>query len=324
MQIMGGAMTCIDVRDVERLLTPAACIALVRQAMAALSDHVTLQQPRSILDLANGKFGLMAGALSIDGFFGAKLISIFDDPASPGHRTHRGVIILFDPAEGVPVCLVDAEEITVIRTAAASAVATDALARSDARSLAIFGTGRQAQAHVHAIACVRDLQRVTIWGRSLQKAEALAETLRGETGLDVVAEASAQAAARADILCTVTTAAMPVLLSDWVLPGTHVNMVGSSRPGPVEVDEALVLRGRYVADSRAQVLLEAAEFLSARAAGKIGDEHIVAEIGEVLLGRIVGRRDDQEVTLYKSLGHPVQDLAAVAFLYQAIRSESAR
>jgi ornithine cyclodeaminase len=313
------AIAFVDAAAVRAALTPAVAIALIREAMIGLSRGETIQSPRAVLELAhNNKFGVMPAALSATGAFGAKLIGVFGDPARPGRQAHHGLVVLFDGESGGPLCVADAEAITLARTAAASAVATDVLARDDARTLAVFGNGAQARAHVHAIACVRPLDRVTIWGRSFGHAAALAGELRAATGLDVVAEASAEIAARADIICTVTTAAEPVLLSRWVGDGTHVNLVGSSRPGPVEIDENLLLRGRYIADSRAQALVEAAEYLRARAAGVVDESHIAAEIGEVLLGRIPGRRDRQEVTLYKSLGHPVQDIAAAAFLHAGL------
>jgi ornithine cyclodeaminase len=306
----------IGPEEARAALRPADCIAFVRQAMMALSAGETVQAPRTVLSLdGDNKFAAMAGALAAGGWFGAKLVAVFADPQHPGRQAHRGAVALFDGAGGRLVALADAEEITIARTAAASAVATDALARADASVLAIFGTGAQAHAHVHAIACVRRLERVVIWGRSADRAEALAGRLRSETGLAVVAEASAGRAAAADILCTTTAATTPILSGRFVPPGAHVNLVGSSRPGPVEIDTELLLAGRYIVDSRQSALLEAAEFLAAKAAGVVGDGHIAAEIGEVLLGRAAGRRDDEEITLYKSLGHPVQDIAAAAFLH---------
>jgi ornithine cyclodeaminase len=132
--------------------------------------------------------------------------------------------------------------------------------------------------------------------------------------LPIGAEPDPQKAARADVICTVTGARDPILFGDWVRPGAHINVVGSSHPGPVEVDHALVMASRYFADSRRSVLAAGAEFLDAKAAGLIGDDHLVAEIGEVLLGRVSGRTAPDQITLYKSLGHIVQDLAAAAYI----------
>jgi ornithine cyclodeaminase len=158
---------------------------------------------------------------------------------------------------------------------------------------------------------------VLIWGRSPAKADRLAAEY---AGLGAERADDLEAATRsADVICTLTTASEPVIFGEWVQPGTHVNLVGSSGPGPVEVDSALVVKSRYVADSTASARDAAAEFLVARDAGLVGDDHILGEIGEVLLGRIAGRTSDRDITLYKSLGHAVQDLAAAAHLYRSSR-----
>ncbi|MBB4087584.1 ornithine cyclodeaminase family protein [Sphingomonas carotinifaciens] len=303
---------------VRRHLGHSACIGAVRSAMRALSAGRTRQLLRTMLSLGERRtFALMPGALAEDDFFGAKLISVFPNRDDPGRRAHRGLVVLFEPEEGHPVCIADAEEVTLIRTAAATAVATDALARADATRLTIFGTGAQAAEHVRALALVRSIERVVLWGRDETKAQKLAASLAAETGLDITVELDGErAAAQADIICTVSGAAQPILHGRWVRPGTHINLVGSSGPGPVEVDDDLVAVGRFVADSRASVLAQGAEFLVAKAAGRVDDSHVVAEIGEVLSGAVVGRQSAQEITVYKSLGHAVQDLAAVALLYR--------
>jgi ornithine cyclodeaminase len=231
-------------------------------------------------------------------------------------QSHQGLVILFDPDTGAPVAAVHAGEITAIRTAAASAVATDALARPDASRMAILGYGEQAATHARAIAMVRRLAAITVWGRSPDRAQDFADRMSAELDLPITASPEVRAAvAEADIVCTVSHASEPILLGKWLRPGTHVNIVGSSRPGPVEVDNDLVVRARFIADSREGVLAQGAEFLRAKAAGLIGDDHVVAEIGQVLAGDIVGRRNDEEITAYKSLGHVVQDLACAWALY---------
>ena len=295
------------------------CIRVVREAMQALSAGTTRQLLRTMLSLGPGRtFAQMPGALGEQDLFGTKTISVFADPRVPGKRRHRGLVVLFEPTEGRPVAIADAEEITHIRTAAASAVATDALARADAATLLIVGTGGQARTHLHALPLVRRFARVLIWGRSPDSADALVAAF---PDLPCERVDTLEAATRAaDVICTLTTAAQPVILGDWVRPGTHVNLVGSSGPGPVEVDSALVVKSRYIADSTASARDAAAEFLVARDAGLVTDDHIVAEIGEVLLGRVPGRTGAADITLYKSLGHAVQDLAAAAHLYRSSRS----
>lgn len=300
--------------DVARKLTFDLCIPAVRAAMTALSKGETRQLPRGYLPLEHSRiFGTMSGALGDGGPFGAKLISVFPDNFDRGLPSHQGVVVLFDRDSGRPIAMADGGEITAIRTGCASAVATDALARADAGHLALLGYGEQAETHLQAISRVRTLTAVTVWGRSPERAEAFAGKMTARTGLPISTAASARdAVADADMICTLTHASEPILLGEWVKPGTHVNLVGSSTPGPVEIDHDLVVKSRYVADSRANVLLAGAEFLQARDAGLIGDEHIVAEIGQVLAGEIVGRRTDDDITLYKSLGHIVQDLASLA------------
>jgi ornithine cyclodeaminase/alanine dehydrogenase-like protein (mu-crystallin family) len=248
--------------------------------------------------------------------FGAKLISVFQQNFAKGIQSHQGLVIVFDPETGAPVCTVHAGELTAIRTAAASAVATDALARQDSRHLALLGYGEQASTHARAISKVRNLESITVWGRSLDRARDFAQRTQEELAISVNPVTTAkEAVANADIVCTLTAASEPILRGAWLHPGTHVNLVGSSYAVPVEVDNDLVVRSRFIADSRESVLAQGAEFLRAKSSGLVSDDHIVAEIGQVLSGEIPGRRTPEEITVYKSLGHIVQDLATAWALY---------
>jgi ornithine cyclodeaminase/alanine dehydrogenase-like protein (mu-crystallin family) len=315
-------MRFIDREEVAKRLTYETCIPIVRKAMIAFSRGETKQLLRSIIFLSAGRlFGVMPGALGADAPFGAKLISVFAENFALGKPSHQGLVILFDPGTGAPVCAVDAGAITAIRTAAASAVATDALAGKNARRLAILGYGEQAATHARAISQMRDLEGIVVWGRSQERACAWAERMQAELARPVAAARTVEeAVAEADIVCTVTSSAEPILKGEWVRPGTHLNLVGSSHAGPVEVDNNLVVNSRFIADSREGVLNQGAEFLRAKQAGLIGDEHIVAEIGQVLAGEVEGRRSADEITVYKSLGHVVQDLASAWALYSEAES----
>jgi ornithine cyclodeaminase/alanine dehydrogenase-like protein (mu-crystallin family) len=317
-------MRFIDREEVSRRLTYEICIPIVRHAMIAFSRGETRQLLRSIIPLSEGRlFGVMPGAMGTRAPFGAKLISVFPENFVRGIQSHQGLVILFDPETGAPVCVVHAGELTAIRTAAASAVATDALARPDARRLAILGYGEQGATHARAISKVRDLQSISIWGRSPERAQAFAKRTQAELAVPAVsARTVEQAVAEADIVCTVTSSPEPILKGAWVRPGTHLNLVGSSHAGPVEVDNDLVVRSRFIADSREGVLNQGAEFLRAKAAGVIGDDHIVGEIGQVLAGTVEGRRSAEEITVYKSLGHVVQDLASAWVLYSQAETPS--
>jgi ornithine cyclodeaminase len=305
-----------DAAQVEALLDYPGCIAAMRAAMIALSSGERPQPLRQIWPVGDGEmWGIMPGDLSALSTFGAKLVSVFHDPDRPGRTRHQGVVIAFDGVTGAVSCIADAEPITKIRTACATAAATDALARADADVLAIFGGGVQAEAHLRALPLVRKFREILLWGRSPEKARALAEAMSGLIGQPITSIADgADAARRADVICTVTSSPEPVLFDDWVKPGTHINLVGSSMLGPVEVDSALVARARYVADYRPGALAQGAELAAARAAGAIDDGYAVLEIGEVLAGRIAGRESDDQVTVYKSLGHVAQDLAAADYL----------
>lgn len=309
-------MRLIDAAEVRANLTYELCIPVVRAAMIALSAGQTRQLLRSIMHFEDGRMlGWMPGAMGEHAAFGAKVLSVFPRNFEVGRPSHQGVVLLFDPVTGELACIADAREITAIRTGAASAVATDALARPDANHLAILGYGEQSTTHARAIAKVRALESVTVWGRSPGRAAAFAERMSAELGLPVRAAPSArEAVAWADIICTTTASDKPVLEGAWVRPGTHVNLVGSSFAGPTEVDDDLMVRARFIADYRDGVLQQGAEFLNAKAAGLIGDDHVVGEIGQVLAGTLPGRQSPDQVTVYKSLGHIVQDLASVEAL----------
>ena len=163
---------------------------------------------------------------------------------------------------------------------------------------------------------IRPLESIAVWGRSPERAQAFANRIQTELAVPVAAASDVrEAVAEADIICTVTSASEPILKGEWVRPGTHLNLVGSGYAGPAEVDNDLVVRSRFIADSREGVLNQGGEFLRAKEAGLVGDEHIVAEIGQVLAGEIEGRRSAEEITVYKSLGHVVQDLASAWALY---------
>ena len=315
--------------DVRSLLDFEGCIAAVRRAMAALSVDSREQPLRAIIPVSEGRmFGLMPGMSTGQPGFGAKLISVFRDPEKGGRSMHKGVVTLFEEKTGSVVCVADAHEITRIRTACASAVATDALARPDAATLAIFGCGTQAESHIQAVPLVRPIRRIVIWGRNEEIAREFAKRM-GETneiavrGIEVEAVPDAQAAAlEADVICTTTAAAEPILFRDWVQPGTHINVVGSSYDGPVEIDPELVAASAYFVDYRRSALAAAAEFLRARSLGLIGDDHIRAEIGAVLGGSAPGRTHAKDITMYKSLGHIVQDLASAQYVHDRAQRQA--
>jgi ornithine cyclodeaminase len=317
-------MIVIGRDEVRAHLSWNIAIPLVREAMIALSRGETRQTLRSIIDLDAGRaFGVMPGAMGPGRVFGAKLISVYPENFAKGRQSHQGLVTVFDPETGELAAVVHAGEVTAIRTAAASAAATDALARPAARVLAILGYGEQAHEHARALACVRPLSEIRVWGRSPERAQAFAAKAASELGVPARAPPSVEAAVDgADIVCTTTAAAEPILLGDWLSDGAHVNLVGSSRAGPVECDDALVVRARFFADHAEGVRAQGAEFLNALKRGLIGPEHLLGEIGEVFDGKLPGRVSEADVTVYKSLGSIVQDLASAWRLYEQARDES--
>src|SRR5436190_3760857 len=231
----GSPMTIslYDAAQVEELLDYPGCIDAMRRAMIALSSGERPQPLRQIFTVGkNDMFGTMPGELAALSTFGAKLVSVFGDPDRPGRSRHQGVVVVFDGTTGAVSCIADAEPITKIRTGCASAVATDALARADAEVLAVFGTGVQAEAHLRAVPRVRPFREILLWGRSAERTREFAARMSEEMGQTIMPISDARdAAGRADVICTVTSSFEPVVLGDWVRPGTHLNLVGSSYLG---------------------------------------------------------------------------------------------
>jgi len=309
-------MIALNSATVKRLLPLEECIELMRETMRAVSTGQTKQMLRQILPVPGGVFGIMGGTLPDS--FGSKLIAAVKPAGSGATPSHQGVVVLFDPVSGAPAAIIDATSLTAIRTAAASAMATQELARPDASTLAILGTGEQALMHARAICAVGKIDSITLWGRDTTKAERLAETLARELPTKVrVAGSIADAARDAAIVCTVTSATEPFLGSANIAPGTHINAVGSSHLGQREIEDSLVVAASFFGDSLDSVLSQGAEFVQAREAGLIGDAHFCGEIGEVVAGICAGRTSPEEITLYKSLGHVAQDLAAGWHVWRA-------
>ena len=305
--------------DVKRALSMSDCIEVVDRAMRALSGGGADVPLRTVMKLPGGRnfFGVMPGYLSDPQGLGAKIVSIFPDNTKVGLSSHVGLVLLFDSEIGFPLAVMDAGEVTAIRTAAASAVATRVLARHDASHLAILGTGEQAISHLEAISMVRSLRTVRVWGRSPDKAAAFAETHGSRLGLKIEVSGSAQeAVSSADIICTVTSAREPVLNGAWLQKGAHVNLVGASQRTSREADDDVVTVSRFFVDSRVSARAEAGELKHAMDAGLVSESHVLGEIGEVLDGKAVGRASNHDITVYKSLGVAAQDMAAARVIYE--------
>lgn len=305
--------------DVRRALPMSDCIEAVDRAMRALSSGGADVPLRTVMQVPGGRnfFGVMPGYLADPQGLGAKIITVYPDNAKVGLPSHLGIVLLFDAQTGFPLAVMDAAELTAIRTAAASAVATRALARQDASHLAILGTGEQAATHLESISKVRMLRSVRVWGRSLEKAQRFAEEQGPKLSVPVSVGKTAEDAVKgADIVCTVTASHEPVLNGAWLGRGAHVNLVGASRLHAREVDDDVVTASRFFVDSRTSARAEAGELKHAMDAGLVNESHVLGEIGDVLSGRIPGRTGNSDITLYKSLGVAAQDLAAAHVIYE--------
>jgi len=314
--------------EVEALLPYGECIELMAEALAALARGEAVQPLRSVcwLPERRGGLGVMPGALLSDGgdgeALGLKVITVFPGNHARGEESHLGVVLLFEADLGRPVAMLEASSVTAIRTAAVSALATRLLAREDAGDLALLGTGVEARTHLAAMREVRPLRRVRVWSRDAGHARHFAEDAAARYALPVEPTLSAEEAVTgADLICTVTSAREPILAGDWIAPGAHVNAVGACTPVTRELDTAAVVRASLFVDRRESALNEAGDFLFPLREGAVGEDHIQGEIGDLLLGRLPGRRTPEEITLFKSLGIAVEDLAVARYVLRKARAE---
>jgi ornithine cyclodeaminase/alanine dehydrogenase-like protein (mu-crystallin family) len=304
---------------VRDLLGYDECADVLRAALAARARGEVYQPPRTVIrpEEPAGLMALMPAYWpGTDPAYGLKAICIFPGNPALGLDAHQGVVVLSSTRTGEPLAILNASAITEIRTAAASAVATGLLARSNATELAIIGTGVQARAHLLAISGSRPLTEIRVAGRHPARAIEFARQLQPLVRTPVTACASArEAVTGAGVIVTATSAAEPVLRRDWLAPGTHINAVGACLPHTRELDTETMADAALFADSRESVRREAGDYLLALADGAIGPDHVRAEIGELLNGEAAGRVNDQEITVFESLGIAVEDLAAAAHIY---------
>lgn len=305
-------MKVFNEHDVERLLTPAACIGVMEEALAALARGEVHQPLRNIVR-AEGAAGFLGLMPAYHRDFGLKEVCIFPGNPARGLDTHLGAVLLHSGETGELLAMANGSAITAIRTAAVSAVATKLLARDDASILAILGAGVQARSHLASIALVRNIKEVRIYSRTRSKAESV---VAGAPAGRVV-DSAEEAVRGADIIVTATNAREPIVKREWIADGAHINAVGSSIAATRELDSATVAAASLFVDRRESTLNESGDYLLALRDGAIrGPEHIRAEIGDLLIGRATGRTLRTEITLFKSLGLAVEDLASVRFLYE--------
>jgi alanine dehydrogenase len=305
-------------QDVRIVLSMRDLIDAMESALAQFSSRQVTQPLRSVIEvgLQRAFVGVMPAFISDPAMLGTKVVSVFGSNAAVGLPTHLATIVLLDPMTGELLAIMDGRFITEARTAAVSAVAIKHLARADASRLAIVGSGVQARSHLEAIAMVRSLRDVRVWSPTHDHRTAFVREMRPRVDAPILAAASARDAVDgADLIVLATAAREPVVRSEWIAEGAHICAVGACRPDQREMETALVGRGRVFVDSREGALVEAGDIVIPLRAGAFDETHLSGELGEVVLGTVKGRTSVTDVTIFKSLGMAVEDVAAAHLAY---------
>jgi alanine dehydrogenase len=305
-------------QDVRIVLSMPDLIEAMERALAGFSSREVAQPLRSVIEigLQRAFVGVMPAFIPEPAALGTKVVSVFGSNTAVGLPTHLATIVLLDPMTGELLSIMDGRFITEARTAAVSAVSVRHLARRDASRLAIIGSGVQARSHLEAIALVRDLREVRVWSRSLDNRTAFAREMRSRVNAPVTVASSAEDAVNgADLIVLATSSREPVVRSEWIVDGAHVCAVGACRPDQREMDTELVRRGRIFVDSRTGALAEAGDIVIPMKAGTFDETRLAGELGEVVVGTVAGRTSPSEVTVFKSLGMAVEDVAAAHLAY---------
>jgi ornithine cyclodeaminase/alanine dehydrogenase-like protein (mu-crystallin family) len=311
-------MLLLSEDDVRRLVSMDDLIEAMHAALVEFSGGRVQQPLRTVLEVGpqHAFFGVMPAHIPKSGALGTKLVTVFGSNASIGLPSHLATILLLDSTTGELQCVMDGRFITEARTAAVSAVSARLLAREDASTLAILGSGVQARSHLAAITRVRPIRDVRVWSPSEVRRRAFVDEMQPSTSATLSTASTAHEAVRgADLIVLATASREPVLRNEWIADGTHIAAVGACRPDQREMDAALVARARLFVDSRTGALAEAGDVVLAMREGAIDETHIAGELGELAAGRVAGRRGPREVTLFKSLGMAVEDVAAAHLAY---------
>ena len=288
-------------------------ISAMESALARFSAREVLQPVRTVLTVGPTKayFGVMPASIPNPPSLGAKIVTVFGENHKRQLPSHLATIFLLDPDTGALQAIMDGRYITEARTAAVSAVSARFLARPEAGTLAIIGSGVQARSHFEAYQHVRRLKEVRIWSPNARSREQFVNDMSGTSAVPIVNATSAEAAVRgADLIVLVTSSPTPVIDDAWVSPGAHVVCVGACRPNQQEMPPALVARARLFVDSSAAAVVEAGDIVMNIAAGLFDASHIRGEIGELVLSKVEGRTSPDEITIFKSLGMAVEDVVA--------------
>ena len=303
-------MLVLDERAVQDALPMQDCIDAMERAFQSVAAGDFVQPLRLIAWQPDGRGGIASMPGFLNGVLGAKLISVFPQNRSAGMESHQGLVALHESEHGRLLAVVHAGAITAIRTAAVSGLATRLLANADADDVALLGSGTQAVTHLRAMRAVRTIRRVRVWSRSMEHARAFAERETSDSVAVMPYDSVERAVEGAPIVCTLTAATAPILHAAWISPGSHVNSVGASVAGFRELDAAVVQRARVYVDMRATALRESDDLRD------LPSDRVVGELSEMVTGACPLRTDANDVTLFKSVGMAIEDLAAAQLVYQ--------
>ena len=309
-------MVFFDSNHVQQHLNTTDCIQIMEQTLKEERLGKCVQYVRTAINMPNTNIlGLMPSYFE-NGYFGAKVISVYHTNKGTGYPSHQGEILLFAKEFGNVLSVTDAMSVTKIRTGCVSAVASRALANPDSRILAILGCGAQGHSHLEALRQVFPLTQVRCWDAYPESSEKLATAAR-DFGLEAVVCADAEEAVRdADIICTLTPSRVPILRGEWVKPGAHINAVGACAPVNRELDSDLMAGAKVYCDHCESILKESGDFLIPMQEGRFGQTHLIGAIGDVLLGNLPGREGPEDITVFDAVGMAVEDIACAVYLYE--------
>ena len=301
------------------------CIDVMQETLMLLAEGDAYNPLRGsmLIPDKNGLLGTMPGYINEHSIFGIKAVSVYPENAQIGLESHQGSVTLFDANNGVPLAIMDAGQITAIRTAAVSAVATKILAKKNSKVLAILGSGVQASSHVEAMTTILDLDEIRVWSRNKDNAKNFVEKQSKKYGVPLQCfDSVTDSTCDADVICTTTASVEPILYGQHLTEGVHINAVGSSVYNTRELDGTTMQLCKLYVDKKQSTINESGDFLIAKEEGVIDDNHIIGSLGEVLTNQIDGRKNSTDITLFKSLGLAVEDIATAFFIYDKYKNNN--
>ena len=304
--------------DIRKKISMGKAIDLMREAFLQLSAGVAQVPVRTVIDShdQSGRVLFMPSYSSAYDLFGLKMVSVFDHNTRLNLPIIQGMIMVMDGQTGTPLGLLDAEYLTALRTGAASGLATDLLARKNSEILAIFGSGAQAETQLEGVLAVRPMKEVIVFGKTPSKTASFCQRMAEKFSIGIRAATTPHELNRADIICAATTSSTPVFQKDHVKNGTHINGIGSYKPTMQEIPCELIQHATLIVDQRTASLTEAGDIVIPIRQGLITNDHIYAELGEIISGSKKGRISDDQITVFKSVGNAIQDLAIAHFMLQ--------